>query len=80
MEPIMDVIRFIWANVYLRFLDILVITFVAALLARLITKKVLKPLALRTKTMVDDLIVRSISWNQLWWGVKRTVSKRENSK
>jgi len=61
MESIKDVIQFIWENVYLKFLVILAISFIVAFLAKLITRKVFRPLALKTKTRVDDLIIKSIS-------------------
>ncbi len=48
-------------NVYLRFLFILVVSMLVAFLVKLIMNQVLKPLVKRTKTKVDDLIVKSIS-------------------
>jgi MscS family membrane protein len=51
----------IMGNLYLRFLFILAVTVILAFIAKLIFKRILKPLAKKTKTMVDDLIVRSLS-------------------
>jgi small-conductance mechanosensitive channel len=53
--------QFITGNDYLRFLLIIFISIVIAILAKLIIKNVLKPLAKKTKTKVDDLIVKSLS-------------------
>lgn len=51
----------ITGNNYLRFLLIIVISVVIAVLAKLIVRNVLKPLVKKTKTKVDDLIVKSLS-------------------
>ncbi|MBN1223892.1 MAG: mechanosensitive ion channel family protein [Candidatus Aminicenantes bacterium] len=48
-------------NAYLRFLLITAASIVVALLAKFIVKGVLKPLAKKTKTKIDDLIIKSIS-------------------
>ena len=61
MQPVIDFLENILQNVYFKFLMALVVTLVLAFLAKLIMKKVLKPLAKKTKTVVDDLIVKSIS-------------------
>jgi small-conductance mechanosensitive channel len=61
MNAINNVVQFIFGNIYLRFLVILIITFIVAYIAKIILKKGLKPLAKKTKTKVDDLIIRSIS-------------------
>ena len=53
--------NYILSNIYLRFLLILVITVIVGIIVKLIVRRVLKPLALRTKTKVDDLIMKSIS-------------------
>jgi MscS family membrane protein len=52
---------YILNNIYLRFLLILVIAVIVGYIAKLIVQRVLKPLALRTKTKIDDLIIKSIS-------------------
>lgn len=61
MDALNNVFRFIWDNDYLRFLLIVVISFLAALIIKFIVSKVLKPLARKTKTKIDDLVVKSIS-------------------
>ena len=61
MNAVDNTFRFIFGNIYLRFLMTLVITLIIAYIAKIILKKVLKPLAKKTKTKVDDLIIRSIS-------------------
>jgi MscS family membrane protein len=58
---ISNVIDFILASVYLKFLATLLLSLIVALLAKFIVRRVLKPLTKRTKTKVDDLIVKSIS-------------------
>jgi small-conductance mechanosensitive channel len=52
---------YILNNVYLRFVFILVFTLLAALIAKLLVRRVLKPLARKTKTKIDDLMLASIS-------------------
>ena len=61
MNTISEPIQFISGNPYLKFLAILVITFIVAFLAKVILRKVLKPLAKKTKTKIDDLIIKSLS-------------------
>jgi len=61
MKAFTDVFQFIWDNDYLRFLLITFFSFIAAFLIKLIVTKILKPLAHRTKTKIDDLVVKSIS-------------------
>lgn len=61
MNAIDNAFQFIIGNLYLRFLMISVIALIIAYIAKIILKKVLKPLAQKTKTKVDDLIIRSIS-------------------
>ncbi|MFQ6109218.1 MAG: mechanosensitive ion channel family protein, partial [Candidatus Aminicenantales bacterium] len=61
MKLMNEVFRFIIGNVYLKFLLELLITVVIAYLAKFIVSRVLKPLAKRTKTKIDDLIIKSIS-------------------
>lgn len=61
MKMVSDIFQFILDNLYLRFLLILVITIVVAYSARAILKFILKPLVQKTKTQIDDLIVKSIS-------------------
>ncbi len=61
MDIINDVTQFIWENVMLRFLAILIITIVSAFLLKVILKAVLKPLTKKTKTKIDDIIIKSLS-------------------
>jgi len=61
MDSISNVFNSIIGNIYLKFLFILVVSILVALLAKFIMRQVLKPLAKKTKTKIDDLIVKSIS-------------------
>lgn len=61
MKIISDAIQFISESRYLEFLATLVITVIIAFLAKIILKQVLKPLAEKTKTEIDDLIIKSLS-------------------
>ncbi len=61
MDFINEVTQFIWENVALRFVAILIITIIAAFLIKIILRTVLKPLAKKTKTKIDDIIVKSLS-------------------
>ncbi len=61
MEFINEAYRFIIGNVYLRFLAILVITVVVAFISKLVLRGILKPLTKKTKTKIDDLIIRNLS-------------------
>lgn len=61
MKIINEIFQFIFGNIYLRFLAILAISVVVAYLAKLILKKILRPLAKKTKTKIDDLIIKSAS-------------------
>lgn len=61
MTKITEFFDYIISNVYLRFLFTLVVSVVVAYIFKLIVKLVLKPLALRTKTKVDDLVIKSIA-------------------
>ncbi len=61
MDLINEAIQFIWENVALRFLTILIITIIVAFLLKVILKTVLKPLTKKTKTKVDDIVISSLS-------------------
>ncbi len=61
MSVINDIIQFISESVWLRFLAIFVITVVVAIISRFVLKAILKPLSKRTKTKVDDIIIKSIA-------------------
>ena len=58
---ISEYIDYVLNNVYLRFVLILAVTLVVGFLAKLIVKRVLKPLAKKTRTKVDDLLISSVS-------------------
>ena len=62
MQAFNDIFQYIWDNDYLRFLLIAVFSLLAAVVAKFIVNRVLKPLAKKTKTMIDDLFVKSISF------------------
>lgn len=53
--------EFVLNNIYLRFLLTLFITLIIAYIHKLVLKRVLKPMAERTKTKIDDLIIKSAS-------------------
>lgn len=61
MKWVNEIIQFILGNVYLKFLLILAITILIATIAKFILKKVLMPLTRKTRTRIDDMIVRSLS-------------------
>ena len=61
MEILRNTSDFIWGNLYLRFLLIFVLTVIAAWIARIILKKILRPLTKKTNTKIDDLIIRNSS-------------------
>lgn len=61
MNIVNKILEFIFSNIYLKFLFVLVITLIISFLAKFIFRKVLKPLTKKTKTKVDDLIIKSIS-------------------
>lgn len=60
MDTINNLLDFIWVNLYFRFVLIMVMTVVGAWLARIILKRILKPLTRRTNTKIDDLIVKNL--------------------
>jgi len=61
MNTVNDAYQLISGNLYLRFLAVLLITIIIAYLAKIILRQVLKPLAKKTKTKIDDLIIKSLS-------------------
>ncbi|MBN1270741.1 MAG: mechanosensitive ion channel family protein [Candidatus Aminicenantes bacterium] len=61
MDVLKDIINFISANATLKFALIIVASYIIALLSKIIIKKVLKPLAKRTKTKIDDIIIKNVS-------------------
>ena len=81
MKGFTDVFQFIWNNNYLRFLLIAVFSFIAAFVIKMIVAKILKPLARKTKTEIDDLVVKSISsiifYFALFLGIKIGLQRFE---
>lgn len=61
MQIVSEIYQFIMASIYLKFLLILVISLIVAFLMKLIFVRILKPLAKKTKTIIDDLIIKSIA-------------------
>ena len=61
MDSVSNIFNSIIGNIYLKFLFILVVSVLVALLAKFIMRRVLKPLAKKTKTKIDDLVIKSIS-------------------
>ncbi|MGB6865273.1 MAG: hypothetical protein WBE11_06240, partial [Candidatus Aminicenantaceae bacterium] len=61
MGIITEIYKYILSNIYLKFLFILVVSLIVAFIAKFILIQVLKPLAKRTRTKVDDLIIKSVS-------------------
>jgi len=61
MSTITKIYQVIMGNIYLEFLFILVVSLIVAFIAKFILTQVLKPMAKKTKTKVDDLIIKSVS-------------------
>ncbi len=61
MDVLEKILNFLTENAYMRFLLILVISIGVAFVVKLIMKNVLRPLAKKTRTKVDDLVIKSIS-------------------
>ena len=61
MDSVSNIFNSIIGNIYLKFLFILVVSVLVAFLVKLIMRQVLKPLARKTKTQIDDLIIKSIA-------------------
>jgi small-conductance mechanosensitive channel len=61
MDSASNILNTILGNIYLKFLFILVVSLLVAFIAKFIMRRVLKPLAKKTKTRIDDLIIKSIS-------------------
>jgi small-conductance mechanosensitive channel len=61
MQVVNQAVDFILGNVYLKFLLILAMSVLAAYIGKFILKRILKPLTKKTKTKIDDLIVKSLS-------------------
>lgn len=61
MSTIDKVYEYIMSHIFLEFLSILLVSLIVAFIAKFILRQVLKPLAKKTKTKVDDLIIKSIT-------------------
>jgi small-conductance mechanosensitive channel len=61
MSTMAKIFESIMSNIYLEFLFILAVSLIVALIAKFILIQVLKPLAKKTKTKIDDLIIKSVS-------------------
>jgi len=61
MDFIADFFKNVFQNDILRFLFILGAAIIVAFVARIILRTVLKPLAKKSKTKIDDLIIKSLS-------------------
>lgn len=61
MSIITKIYQVIMGNIYLEFLFILCVSLIVAFIAKFILAQVLKPLTKKTKTKVDDLIIKSVS-------------------
>jgi len=59
MDAIKNLLDFIWNNLYLRFILVMALTFIGAWIARIVLKRILKPLTKKTNTKVDDLIIKN---------------------
>lgn len=56
-----EIWQFIKNNSYLRFLLVIAISVVVAIVAKLVIRNLLKPLVKKTKTKVDDMFIKSLS-------------------
>ena len=61
MKTMIDSILSFLQNPYLRFLFVVAVFFIIAFLVKIILKRVLKPLAKKTKTKIDDIIIKSLA-------------------
>ncbi len=61
MDSVTNIFDSIIGNIYLKFLFILAVSVLVAFLVKFIMRQVLKPLAKKTKTKIDDLIIKSMS-------------------
>lgn len=61
MDSLSNLFDPVLGNIYLRFLFILVVSVLVAFIVKFIMRQVLKPLTKKTKTKIDDLIIKSIS-------------------
>jgi len=56
-----NVYTFMMENRYLKFLAVVLLAAVLALLVNLVVRKLLKPLAKKTRTVVDDIVIKNLS-------------------
>lgn len=61
MDTLSNIFSRIIGNDYLKFLFIFAVSVVVAFVAKTVLRQVLKPLTKKTKTKIDDLIIKSIS-------------------
>ncbi len=61
MNVVRDIYDVIWDNPFLRCLAVNLVFIGIAFLTKVLFKKIIKPLALKTKTKVDDLIIKNIT-------------------
>ena len=61
MDSVTNIFDSIIGNIYLKFLFILVVSLLVAFVVKFIMRQILKPLTKKTKTKIDDLIIKSIS-------------------
>ncbi|MCJ7681542.1 MAG: mechanosensitive ion channel family protein, partial [Candidatus Aminicenantes bacterium] len=61
MSVLPDAYNYVNSHVYLKFLFIVLVSLVAAWIGRQVLRRVLKPLAKKTKTKIDDLIFKSLT-------------------
>lgn len=61
MNIVPEIYKYIKSHAYLEFLFILAVSLLLAFVVKVILVQVLKPLTKKTKTKVDDLIIKSIS-------------------
>ena len=61
MSIIDKVYEYIMNHIFLEFLFILLVSLIVAFIAKFILRRILRPLAKKTKTKVDDLVIKSIT-------------------
>jgi MscS family membrane protein len=61
MDSVLNFFDSILGNIYLKFLFILVVSALVAFLVKFIMTQILRPLAKKSKTKIDDLIIKSVS-------------------
>jgi small-conductance mechanosensitive channel len=61
MDLVSNIFNSVINNIYLKFLFILSASVLVAIVVKFVMRRILKPLAKKTKTKIDDLIIKSIS-------------------